>query len=97
MNQLTPKQLEEIINKAVANLATKDDLAKALANHPTKSDLKKALSNHPTKGDLKEALSKQSDDICKTMRELFEEADENKADKEDLEALEERVTALEQN
>ncbi len=44
MNQITPKQLEEIINKAVANLVTKDD-AKQFA---TKDDLK----NFATKDDI---------------------------------------------
>lgn len=59
--------------------------------------LTKALANHPTKDDLKKALSEQSDDICKTMHDLFTVVDKKKADKKEVHALDKRVSILEQN
>ncbi len=94
MDQLTITQFEELLDKALAHVATKDDLK----NFATKDDIK----NFATKDDIKQL----KDDIKQLKAELIEEikesegfivgsVDKNKADKNDIEALNKRVTHIE--
>lgn len=71
---------------------TKDDAK----NFVTKEDLKQSLANYPTKDDLKEALEKQAEDFGQIVNDLFVSADKRKADREEVDLLEKRVSHIEQ-
>ena len=96
MDPKTLKLLRDLLKDLLKNVATKDDLKKALSNYPTKSDLTKALEKYASKDDLLEMEKRLLIEIRDVEGFTTVNADKHKADKVDLEALEERVDKIEQ-
>src|SRR5258708_35477345 len=100
MDKKTIKQLQKLLDQALINFATKDDLKNFatkddLKNLVTKDDLKQELAKYPTKDDLKNSFEKQSEDFGEVVSELFTKTDEKKADRTDVDHLDKRVTRIE--
>ncbi len=84
------KDLREFATKEdLERFATKEDLKKELDKYATKEDLKRELSLYATKKDLREGLGT-------LLVGIVEVLDKHKADKTQVDALEERVTKLEE-
>jgi ABC-type enterochelin transport system substrate-binding protein len=58
-------------------------------------EIKGILAKMVTKDDLKSGFEKQAEDFGEIVSALFTSADEKKADRTDVEALDKRVTKIE--
>ncbi|OGH12005.1 MAG: hypothetical protein A2857_03625 [Candidatus Levybacteria bacterium RIFCSPHIGHO2_01_FULL_36_15] len=91
MNAHDLKQIDDLIEKRVKNLATKDDLKRELRGYPTKKDLQEELKRFVSRDDLKNFATKEDLSRFATKNDLKDFAKKgdlkNFATKDDLKLL----------
>lgn len=107
MNTSDLRKIDNLIKKRLKNVATKDGLKKfATRNDLERFATKNDLKNVATKDDLKRFTTKDDlavlqktfkNDLDDAVVQIIEIVDKNKADKEIVRQLEERVKAIENN
>lgn len=96
MNQTDLKQIEKIVEKSLANTASKDDLKRFATKDDLKNFARKAdLKDLATKKDLEKMGEQVTEDLANLMREFVVSIDEKKADKIAVEHVKERLEKLE--